>query len=67
MNNEIVRYTKKGLAKSDSEISNSIGNSALVVGGGGLVLYAAAALIPFVNMMALLIAAVAFGVYLKVK
>lgn len=65
--NEIQRYAAKSLVKSDDNLTTSqaVGGSLVKVGGGAAVVYGAAALIPFVSFLPLMLVALVLGAYLR--
>lgn len=67
MSNEIVRYGRTALAKSDETLSREAGKSLMTVGAGGLVIGGVAWLIPFISLPVMLVVAVLLGAYLYVK
>lgn len=67
MSNEIVRYSRTALAKSDETLSREAGKGLMTVGAGGLAIGAVAWLVPFITLPMLLIVAVLLGGYLYAK
>lgn len=67
MSNGMVRYGRTALAKSDEPISREAGRGLMTVGAGGLAMYVAAGLLPFIAPWMVMIAAVLLGAYLYAK
>lgn len=67
MANDMSRYAKTALVKSDSTLGKEAGAALVKVGGSGLVFMLAAGLLPFITLPMLLVAAVLLGGYLYVK
>jgi uncharacterized protein (DUF2062 family) len=67
MSNELVKYSRTALAKSDETLSREAGKSLMGVGAGGLAIGAVAWVVPFVTLPMLLVVAALLGLYLYAK
>lgn len=68
MSNDVVKNGQKYMAKSSNQsFRKDVAEFVLTTGAGGLGLWIAAGLLPFITLPMLLIAAVLLGGYLYVK